>query len=89
VVWAAALDALADDPVEATRKLQQALEQDPNNLPAIAALARHLARFGGAADAARILRQAAERNPEAAVTLEDSLRSLTEPRAVQDPAENP
>jgi len=78
VVWAEALDELADDPVGATRKLRGALEQDPNNLPAIAALARHLARFGGSSDAARILRHAAERNPEAAAPLERYLSGLDE-----------
>ena len=88
VVWAGALDELADDPVEATRKLQRALEQDPNNLPAIAALAKHLARFGGSSDAARILRQAAERNPEAAAPLEERLSELGEEDA-PEPRKDP
>ena len=81
VVWAGALDELADDPVAATRKLQHALAQDPNNLPALAERAKHLVRFGGSADAARILRQAAERNPEAAAPLEERLSDLGAPPA--------
>jgi TolB-like protein/thioredoxin-like negative regulator of GroEL len=67
VLWAQGLDELADDPLQATRKLQAALKQDPNNLPAIVALARHLARFGATRDAELILRQAADRNPDAAI----------------------
>jgi serine/threonine protein kinase/TolB-like protein/Tfp pilus assembly protein PilF len=67
VLWAQGLDELADDPLRATRKLQVALKQDPNNLPAIVALAEHLERFGAATDAEQILRQAADRNPDAAI----------------------
>ena len=67
VLWAEALDELADDPLRATRKLQAALKQDPNNLPAIIALAKHLERFGATGDAELILRQAADRNPDAAI----------------------
>jgi Tfp pilus assembly protein PilF len=67
VLWAQGLDELADDPLQATRKLQAALKQDPNNLPAIVALARHLERFGATRDAELILRQAADRNPDAAI----------------------
>ena len=67
VLWARGLDELADDPLRATRKLQTALKQDPNNLPAIVALAEHLERFGATTDAEQILRQAADRNPDAAI----------------------
>ncbi len=67
VLWAQGLDELAGDPLQATRKLQAALKQDPNNLPAIVALAEHLARFGATTDAEQILRQAADRNPDAAI----------------------
>jgi len=67
VLWARGLDELADDPLQATRKLQAALKQDPNNLPAIVALAKHLERFGASHDAELILRQAADRNPDAAI----------------------
>ena len=67
VLWARGLDELADDPLRATRKLQTALKQDPNNLPAIVALAKHLERFGASHDAELILRQAADRNPDAAI----------------------
>jgi tetratricopeptide (TPR) repeat protein len=67
VLWAQGLDELADDPLRATRKLQTALKQDPNNLPAIVALAKHLERFGATHDAELILRQAADRNPDAAI----------------------
>jgi len=67
VLWAQGLDELAGDPLQATRKLQAALKQDPNNLPAIVALAEQLERFGAATDAEQILRQAADRNPDAAI----------------------
>jgi tetratricopeptide (TPR) repeat protein len=67
VLWAQGLDELAGDPLRATRKLQTALKQDPNNLQAIVALARHLERIGAASEAESILRQAAARNPDAAV----------------------
>jgi len=67
VLWARGLDELADDPLRATRKLQTALKQDPNNLPAIIALAEHLERFGATSDAEQILQQAAERNPDAVI----------------------
>jgi len=43
------------------------LKQDPNNLPAIIALAEHLERFGATSDAENILQQAADRNPDAAI----------------------
>jgi tetratricopeptide (TPR) repeat protein len=67
VLWARGLDELAANPLRATRKLQMALKHDPNNLPAIVALAEQLERLGAEADAKEILRQAAKRNPEAAI----------------------
>jgi Tfp pilus assembly protein PilF len=79
VLWARGLDELADDPLGATRKLQRAIEQDPNNLLAIASLADHLARFGAASDAEVILRDAATRNPQASVQLERIIATLERP----------
>jgi predicted Zn-dependent protease len=76
VLWARGLDELADDPMGATRKLRRAIEQDPNNLLAIASLANHLARFGAASDAEMILREASARNPDASVQLERVIEKL-------------
>jgi serine/threonine protein kinase/TolB-like protein/Tfp pilus assembly protein PilF len=79
VLWARGLDDLADDPLAATHKLRQAIEQDPNNLSAIVAMADHLARFGAIADAEIILSEAAERHPEAAAELEQLIDTIGEP----------
>jgi len=79
VLWARGLDDLADDPLAATHKLRQAIEQDPNNLPAIVAMADHLASFGAIADAEIILNEAAERHPEAAAELEQLIEAFGEP----------
>ncbi|HXV77197.1 MAG TPA: protein kinase, partial [Candidatus Polarisedimenticolaceae bacterium] len=79
VVWARALDRLGDDPLAATRKLQRAIEQDPNNLLAIVSLAEQMARFGATDDAEAILREAARRNPGAEASLERWIRELPRP----------
>ncbi len=76
VWWGLALRDVGGDPLGATRELRQALEQDPNNLPAIAALARELAALGAGTDAEAMLRGAILRNPEAADSLERLIESL-------------
>jgi len=76
VWWAIALRDAAKDPLEATRKLRQALDQDPNNLPAIAALAGELASLGAEADAEVLLRQTMQHNPEARPALERLIERL-------------
>jgi len=63
--WGRALSDLDENPLEATRKLGQALEMDPNDLLATAALADLLARLGATEDARTMLLEARERNPNA------------------------
>jgi tetratricopeptide (TPR) repeat protein len=79
VVWARALERLGRDRIAATRKLREAIEQDPNNLPAIVALARQMAEFGAVPDAEQILRDAAARNPQAAEPLRRVIHDLARP----------
>jgi TolB-like protein/thioredoxin-like negative regulator of GroEL len=69
VVWARALSDLADDPVEATRKLRKALAQDPGNLPVVAALAQQLAALGETEAARGLIEEARRRNPQAGEAL--------------------
>jgi Tfp pilus assembly protein PilF len=61
--WGRALSDLNLEPLKATRKLSQALEMDPNDLLATAALAEQLAKLGAMEDARTILLQARENKP--------------------------
>ena len=58
-------------------KLRAAFDQDPNNLHALAAMARQLARVGQAEAAAGLLSEARERNPAAAAGIERVMESLS------------
>jgi TolB-like protein len=69
VLWARALSDLANDPIEATRKLRKALAQDPGNLPVVAALAQQLVDLGETEAARGLLEEARRRNPQAADAL--------------------
>jgi tetratricopeptide (TPR) repeat protein len=68
--WGRALSDLDRKPLEAARKLSQALEMDPNDLLATAALAEQLARLGATEDARTMLLEARERNPEVGESIE-------------------
>ncbi len=68
--WAQALK----NPLDSARTLRVAIETDPDNLLAIAALAARLRQLGDAAAAAAILDDAARRHPDRA----DALRKLAE-----------
>jgi len=73
--WGRALSDLGGEPLDATRKLGQALEMDPNDLLATAALADQLARLGAIEDARTMLAEARERNPSAAAGIDRLLAS--------------
>jgi TolB-like protein/predicted Ser/Thr protein kinase len=76
VLWAEALDEMAQDPFEATAKLREAIVLDPNNLPAVAALADQLARLGELNGARQLLEQAAQRNPRSAAPLMERVEAM-------------
>jgi len=69
VWWARALSDLSRDPIQASRQLREAIEQDPNNLAAIAGLVGQLAAAGANDDAETMIRDAISRNPEAETSL--------------------
>jgi serine/threonine protein kinase/TolB-like protein len=69
VLWARALRELGNQPLQATRRLRQAIEKDPGNLQAIAALAEQLAGLGEVQAARAILDEAMQRNPQATAAL--------------------
>jgi tetratricopeptide (TPR) repeat protein len=70
VLWARALSDLAGEPVEATRKLRRALEQDPGNLSAVACLAEQMVKLGEAAVARQMLEDVRLHDHRAAEALE-------------------
>jgi tetratricopeptide (TPR) repeat protein len=69
VWWAQAFTDLEGDHFQAARKLREAIEQDPNNLAAIAGLAEQLANLGAVEDAEAMCEEAIQRNPEAVISL--------------------
>ncbi len=76
VAWARAVQELEGRPLRASRKLRAAIEQDPNNLPAIAALARQLADMGAIDDARSLLERTADHHPDARTALDRLISSL-------------
>jgi TolB-like protein len=74
VWWGRSLADLGDNPMDATRKLRQAIEIDPSDLTAIAAMAWQLADLGATEDADRIIGDAVRHDPES----EAALRRLIE-----------
>jgi serine/threonine-protein kinase len=74
--WAKGLTDLGASPVEAAKKLRQAVAEDPNDLLAITALARLLANLGAADDARAILIEAGERHPREREVIADELEAL-------------
>jgi TolB-like protein/predicted Ser/Thr protein kinase len=75
VWWGRALFDVAGKPLAAARKLHVALEQDSNDLLAVAALAEQLHRLGASEDARQMLVEAQKRNPDAAAALDRMLES--------------
>jgi TolB-like protein/predicted Ser/Thr protein kinase len=69
VWWGRGLAELGEDPLQATLKLRRAIEIDPNDPGAIAALVGQLAALGAVRDARTMLAEAIERNPDAEPTL--------------------
>jgi serine/threonine protein kinase/tetratricopeptide (TPR) repeat protein len=69
IVWARALTDLGNRPLRATRRLREAIERDPGNLQAIAALVEQLSDLGEVQAARAILDEAIQRNPQAAAPL--------------------
>ncbi len=76
VAWARAIEELEGRPLRASRKLRAAIEQDPNNLPAIAALSRQLADMGAIEDARGLLERTAGHHPDARAALDRLISSL-------------
>jgi Tfp pilus assembly protein PilF len=75
VLWARALSDLAGEPVQATRKLRVALEQDPGNLSAVACLAEQMAKLGEADVARQMLEEARLQDHRAAEALERLIKA--------------
>jgi len=75
VFWGRALFDIAGEPLDAARKLHLALEQDPNDLLAVATLAEQLRRLGETDDARQMLLDAQERNPDAGRAFDRLLES--------------
>jgi len=71
VLWARVLADLSNQPLRATSRLRQAIELDPGNLQAIAALASQLVDLGEVQAARVILEEAKRRNPQAAAPLSE------------------
>jgi TolB-like protein/predicted Ser/Thr protein kinase len=65
VLWARVLADVSDQPLQATRRLRQAIALDPGNLQAIAALASQLVDLGEVQAARIIVEEAKRRNPKA------------------------
>jgi TolB-like protein/predicted Ser/Thr protein kinase/Tfp pilus assembly protein PilF len=85
-VWRArAYVTLAGDQLEATRALRGAIQQDPNNLAAVAAMAEQLSGLGETEAAGAILREAARRNPAAQASLERLIARLAPPAGGASP----
>jgi tetratricopeptide (TPR) repeat protein len=74
VWWARAHADLEQDPMQAMRRLRDALAIDPDNVPALVTLARELAKLGSVDDAQRLLRQTAERHPAMRDAIHDMLQ---------------
>ncbi len=65
--------------MQASRKLRRAIEEDPNNLLAIAAMADQLAALGDVGTASSILREAGERNPDSREAIEERVAAYPSP----------